>query len=65
MDAAVLHDVLGRVVGQAQFVRVRFDPAQCNFDAFLEHVSELACELHASAAWHVGHFDEKYAPVAT
>ena len=65
VDTAVLHDVLGGVVGQAQLVRVRFDPAQCDLDALLEHIAELACELYAAAAWHVGHFDEKYAPVAT
>ena len=65
MDTAVLHDVLGGVVCQAQLVRMRFDPAQCDFDTLFEHVTELACELHAPAAWHIGHFDEKYAPVAT
>jgi len=65
VNTPVLHDVLGGVVCQSQFVGMRLDPAQCDFDALLQHVSELACKLHAPAAWHISHFDEKYAPVAT
>ena len=65
VDTAVLHDVLRGVVCQTQLVRMRFDPAQCDLDALLENITELASKLHAPAAWHIGHFDEKYASVAT
>ena len=65
MDTTVLHDVLGRIVGQTELVRMSFDPAQCNLNAFLEHISKLPGELHAAATRHICNFDEKYASVAT
>ncbi len=65
MNTAVLHDVLGGVVCQSQLVCMCFDPAQCDLNTLLQHITELACKLYAPAARHIGYFDEKYAPVAT
>lgn len=64
MNATILHNVLRRIVGQAKLVCVGFDPTQSDFNAFLEHVAQFAGELHATAARHIGNFDEKYAPVS-
>jgi len=63
VNAAFFHDVSGRVVCQPEFISMGFDPRQRHLDALLEHVAELACELHTAASRHISHLDEKYAAV--
>ena len=64
VDAPALHDVVRRALCQAQLVGVRLDPCQGYLDALLEHVSQLAGQLDAAAARHVGYLDEQDAPLA-
>ena len=65
MDTSILHNVLGGIVGQSEFVCMSLDPTQCNLHALFEYITKLACQLHTAASRHVCNLDEQNASIAT
>ena len=65
MDTSILHNVLGGIVGQSEFVCMSLDPTQCNLHALFQYITKLACQLHTAASRHVCNLDEQNASIAT
>lgn len=65
VDTSVLHDVLGRIMGQSEFVSMCFNPTQCDLHALFQYISKLPCQLNAATTRHVCNLNEQNTSIAS